>query len=130
MSNCLDPDQNQHSSSGSKLFAKVIGRFCLCCHQLTFFKMNIFQKKIFQEPYQSVKRFGSRSGATLCHLLIWVQTVCKGYQQICLCCDKLTFCKSNFSNKNLSGTLSKCQRAWIQIRSDIMSVLIWVQTVC
>ena len=31
--------------------------------------------------------------------------------------------------KNLSGTLSECQKVWIQIRADILLVLIWVQTV-
>ena len=31
--------------------------------------------------------------------------------------------------KNISGTLSECQTVWIQIRTDILSVLIWVQTV-
>ena len=43
-----------------------------------FLKIN-FLKNIFQEHYmnQIVKRFGSRSGPTF---LIWVQTVCKGYQ--------------------------------------------------
>ena len=30
----------------------------------------------------------------------------------------------------LSGTPSECQMVWIQIRTDIVSVLIWVQTVC
>ena len=34
------------------------------------------------------------------------------------------------SPKILSGTLSKCQTIWIQIRTDILSVLLWVQTVC
>ena len=32
--------------------------------------------------------------------------------------------------KILSGTLSECQTVWIQIRTDILSVLIWFQTVC
>ena len=32
--------------------------------------------------------------------------------------------------KNLSGTISECQIVWIQIRTDVLSVLIWVQTVC
>ena len=40
-----------------------------------------------------------------------------------LCCRLLIF--SNFSEK-----LSECQTVWIQIRTDILSVLIWVQTVC
>ena len=30
----------------------------------------------------------------------------------------------------LSGILSECQTVWIQIRSDILSGQIWVQTVC
>ena len=33
-------------------------------------------------------------------------------------------------SKMLTGTLSECQMVWIQIRNDILSVLIWVQTVC
>ena len=32
--------------------------------------------------------------------------------------------------KNLSGTLSENQKVWIQIRNNILSVLIWDQTVC
>ena len=32
--------------------------------------------------------------------------------------------------KKLSGTLLECQTVWIQIRTDFMSALIWVQTVC
>ena len=44
-----------------------------------FFKTNFF-KKLFQEHYKSVKQFGSRSTDIL-SVMIWVQTVCKGYQQ-------------------------------------------------
>ena len=29
--------------------------------------------------------------------------------------------------KNLSAILSECHMVWIQIRTDLMSVLIWVQ---
>ena len=29
-----------------------------------------------------------------------------------------------------TGTLSECQTIWIQIRTDVESVLIWLQTVC
>ena len=32
--------------------------------------------------------------------------------------------------KVLSGTLSECKTVWIQIRTDVMSVLFWVQMVC
>ena len=37
--------------------------------------------KVIEGHYESVKQFGSRSGPTL-SVLIWVQTVCKGYQQM------------------------------------------------
>ena len=32
--------------------------------------------------------------------------------------------------KILSGTLSQCQTVWIQIRTYVLSVLIWIQTIC
>ena len=35
-----------------------------------------------------------------------------------------------FFSKILSGTLSECRTVWIQIRTGVLSVLIWVQTVC
>ena len=47
----------------------------------------------------------------------------------CFPCLLLTFFIF-FFQKDLSGTLSECQTVWIQIRTDIMSILIWVQTVC
>ena len=38
---------------------------CFCCRLLTFLKFKFF-KKLFQELFQCVKRFGSRSGPTFC----------------------------------------------------------------
>ena len=46
------------------------------------------------------------------------------------CCRLLTFFKLTFFKKTILGTLSEWQTIWIQIRTDAMSVLIWVQTVC
>ena len=40
------------------------------------------------------------------------------------------FLQNYFFQKNLSGTLSGYQPAWIQIRTDVLSVLIKVQIVC
>ena len=42
----------------------------------------------------------------------------------------LSFFKINFLKTNFLGTLSKCQTVSIQIRTEILSVLIWVKTVC
>ena len=38
--------------------------------------------------------------------------------------------KHYFSQNNLSGITSECQKAWIEIRYDVLLGLIWVQTVC
>ena len=46
-----------------------------------------------------------------------------------VCCRLLKFSKLIISKKSLSETQSECQAIWIQIRTDILSVLIWVQTV-
>ena len=40
------------------------------------------------------------------------------------------FFQNQLFQKLLSGKPSKCQTVWIQIRPDILSGLIWVQTVC
>ena len=42
---------------------------------------------------------------------------------VCLLYFKITL-------KNLSGTLSECQMIRIQIRTDVLTVLNWAQTVC
>ena len=39
------------------------------------------------------------------------------------------FFQNQLFQKLLSGKLSDCQSVWIQIRTDFLSVLIWVQTV-
>ena len=37
---------------------------------------------------------------------------------------------ADFFRKVLSGTPPECQTVWIQIRPNILSGLVWVQTVC
>ena len=44
--------------------------------------------------------------------------------------DTTDIFKINFFEKFLLGIPSKCQTDWIQIRRDILSGLIWAQTVC
>ena len=50
------------------------------------------------------------------------------------CYRLLTSSKFNIFFKKKSGTVSKCQTGWktgwIQIRTEIVAVLIWVQTDC
>ena len=40
------------------------------------------------------------------------------------------FFQNKLFRKNISGIPSECQTDWIQIKPDILSGLIWVQTVC
>ena len=40
------------------------------------------------------------------------------------------FFQNKLSQKTILRALSECQTIWIQIITDILSVLIWVQTVC
>ena len=42
----------------------------------------------------------------------------------------LTFFKIIFLKINHQGPPSECQTVWIQIKTDILLVFIWVQTVC
>ena len=49
--------------------------YMLLLSSVDFFKKKNFLKNCFQEHYQSVKWFTS-----ILLVLIWVQTVCKGYQ--------------------------------------------------
>ena len=74
---------------------------------------------------------------TLFHSLPEVTSYKKNYVTFCIlgilscfCCRLLMFFKIIFFQKLLSGTLSDCQTVWIQFRNDILSGLIWVQTVC
>ena len=46
------------------------------------------------------------------------------------CCHLLIFFQNQLFQKILSGIPSECQTDWIQIRPDILSGLMWVQSVC
>ena len=43
---------------------------------------------------------------------------------------RLLICSKSTFQKILRGIQSECQTEWIQIRPDILSGLIWVQSVC
>ena len=64
-----------------------------------------------------------------CYTNFWK---CLGYFS-CFFCHLLIFFffKINFFKKILSRSLvSECQTVWIKTKTDFLSVLIWVQTVC
>ena len=57
---------NREGQARRGLTLCMLGKFsCFRSRLLNLFKTN-FLKKIFQEHYQSVKRFRSRSGPTFC----------------------------------------------------------------
>ena len=76
-----------------------------------------------------IKKLNGRIFFKLAHMLL---TLCMLGNFSCFCCGVLTFFKMSFfkKKKKLSGTLLECQKVWIQIRTDVLSVRIWVQTVC
>ena len=53
-----------------------------CYRLLTFFSKSSLKKQLIQEHYKSVKRFGFQIKTDVLSVLTWVQTVCKGYQQM------------------------------------------------
>ena len=59
-----------------------------------------------------------------------ILTLCMRGNFSCFCCRILIFFQKLCFPKIISGKLSECQRVWIQIRTDILSVLIWVKTAC
>ena len=48
----------------------------------------------------------------------------------CIYFRLLTFFKIKFLQINRPGSPSECQTVWIQIKTDVLLVFIWVQTVC
>ena len=66
--------------------------------------------------------------------LIWVQTFCKGYQQYGWTHQSIPMIQTEPNLKTIPASwyapCHECQIVWIQIRPDVMSCLIWVQTVC
>ena len=97
--------------------------------------VNFFQKKLSEyETVWILIRLDVLS------VLIWVQTICKGHlKNWFFACWVIVnafdvFCwlffKINFFQKNSLRKQSECQPVCILIRTDIFSVLIWVQTIC
>ena len=98
----------------------MLGNFaCFCCHRLLTFQYYIFQTFLSGTLHVT---------GNVLSVLIWVQTVCKGYQQR----TKVTAGKERvwiqlrtevywLFKINLSKTLhvTDCQTAWIQIRPDL-----------
>ena len=81
-------------------------------------------KKCSQRKDQT--KFESYNPFNYLHLL----SLCMLGMFSCFRCRLLPFFKIIFFQKTLLEPLSECQTVWIQIRTDVLSVLIWVQTVC
>ena len=66
------------------------------------------------------------------HYFVNVLYLCICMLGNCLCFffRLLTFFKIKFLKINHPGPPSECQTVWIQIKTNILLVFIWVQTVC
>ena len=112
MANSVDPDQTAPIGavcSGSMLFAYILNSFVMIGNYLqqTTSADNIFRCIFFLGALRV--KFNSLH-AYLSPTDFFLQNI--------------------FFSKILSGLPSESQTFWIQIRSDIMSDLVWVQIVC
>ena len=73
-----------------------------------------------------------KEGKTVVSLKVFpfLLTLCMLGNFVCFFLSSVDFLKINFFKRNLSGIPAECQRVWIKIRPDMLSGLIWVQTVC
>ena len=104
-----------------------------------FFQSPLFRKKN-QEYHQECQTIWIQIRDDILSCLIWIQTVCKGYQQMTcrqrinknfhIFCCLLIFFKINFFEKKNQEYHQECRTVRIQMRADILLGLIWVQTVC
>ena len=98
----------------------VIGRL------LISFKINFFEK-FFQEYHQcQTARTQNRPDFYSCLVCHWSRS----WVIFHAFWPSADFFQNQLFRKILSGIPSECQTAWTQIRPDILSGLIWVQTVC
>ena len=88
--------------------------FWFCCRLLTILNINFF-KQFFQEFYHCVKRCQTvwiQIRTDITSALIWVQTICKGYQQMLTwkelikCTPKRLWCFLNISNIEVPFSIS------------------------
>ena len=77
-----------------------------------------FSRPTVSKYYQGVKQFGSRSGLTFCQAWYGSELFARA---------SVTTCMPLFDCFKI---LLGCQTVWIQIRPDVLSGLIWAQTVC
>ena len=127
VSNSSDSDQARHfvrpdldPNCLQRLSADDTGRYFFFVSKSTFLK-------IISGTPSECQTVRMQIGPNSLTGLIWVRTVCKGYQQTTLEGTFYSF-KINFF-ENLSGIPSEYQTVQIQIRPDFLSGLIWIQTV-
>ena len=81
----------------------------------------LFQQSLLNGLYHD--SYFSKDLETFCkYIFVIFITLCILGNVSCCCCPMLTFLKINYS-----GTLSECESVWIQIRTDVLLVLIGIQ---
>ena len=95
----------------------LMGNFSYFYYRLRPFSKSTCSKKCFDE-----QKVWIQIRLDILFVMIWVQTICKGYQQL-----SADFFQNQIFQKLLSGTLSEYQMVWIQNRTNILSVLISVK---
>ena len=157
VSNSLDPDQARHfvgpdlnrncsqrlsADGSSRPTLCLLGNFACLLSSADFFKNQLF-RKILSGIQSECQTVWIQIRPNILSGLIWIQTVCQGYQLTALAdllfaywvilhafLSSADFFQNQLFRKVLSGVPSECQTVRIQIRPDILSALICIQTVC
>ena len=106
----------------------LLNCFCiLCLFNIKFIKIKSRISKVyaFFQKKSTHCFFITYSFANVLYLSICMLGNCS-----CFYFRLLTFFKKKFLKINHSVPPSECQTVWIQIKPDILVVLVWVQTVC
>ena len=130
MLNSLDPVHERRSVKMISDLGTTVCKGFLQLLSADFIKIKFFKKK-FRNTIRVLTRSLDPDQTYILLVVIWVQTVGKGYQQFsCFCCHLQIFFSKLTFQEILSETLSESKTVWIQIRTNRKSVLTWVQTVC
>ena len=124
----------------------MLGNFsCFCYRLLTFFKINFFEKFHLGTLLYGLQMVWTKIRTDIMSVLIWVQSICKGYQQMTKVAaskervnplhvwyylSTAFLLKNYIFAKNSIRNVISVKQFWIQIRLDVLSGLIWIQTVC
>ena len=99
----------------------------LCLFNIKYIKIKRRISKVYAFFFIS-KKLSVVKGQTFANVLYL--SICMLENCSCFYFRLLTFFKIKFLHINHWGSSLECQTVWIQMKTDVLLVFIWVQTVC